>query len=314
MVSIVRARKSSSSLESARRVQALQAAAQSQSTTRSYAQAIRHFKANGGRIPCSAEQLSAYLAAFSEKLAVATLQHRLVAIHRAHVDAGHASPVKDHRVKRTMKGIRRTRGTSQRRVSAIVKDDLLELLVTIASQNPLKAARDKALLLIGFAGAFRRSELVALQVRDITSFPHGIELLIRKSKTDQEGEGRTVFIPLASSEGRCPVKALQHWLALAGISEGALFRQVDRHDRVVSPKALTPQSVALLVKSMVKRAKGAGAANMVAGHSLRAGFVTAAVSAGIQTSAIMGQTGHRSVEMIYRYTRPAQKRQIQSLL
>ena len=298
------------------RVKNFLAMAQSASTTRSYAQDMRHFKANGGKIPATPEIVADYISRFAGSLATATLQHRLIAIHRAHIDNGFASPVGDKLVKRTMQGIRRTYGASkrQRRVHALIKDDLLELLVLVAKQKPLKAARDKAMLLIGFAGAFRRSELVALTVDDITPHAHGIELLIRRSKTDQEGDGRTVFVPLAKSEDRCPVIALRAWLESAGIGAGPLFRQVSRHDRLVNEDALTPQSVALVVKASMKRAKGIDAASEVSAHSLRAGFVTEAAMVGMQASVIMGQTGHKSLEMVFRYIRPVQKRQIQSLL
>lgn len=288
-------------------------AAKSDSTRRSYAQDVRHFKANA-KFPASPEIVAEYLAQFAGVLSVATLQHRLIAIDQAHADKGFESPVKDRLVKQTMQGIRRTFGVAQRRVQALVKDDLLELLVMVNMQKPLKAARDKAILLMGFAGAFRRSELVALTTADITPHAHGLELLIRRSKTDQEGEGRTVFIPLAKSEERCPVKALQRWLELAGIEDGPLFRPVNRHDTVTSDLALTPQSVALVVKSAVAGSKGVEAAKLVSGHSLRAGFVTESATVGLQTSVIMGQTGHKSMEMVFRYVRPVQKRQIPSLL
>lgn len=289
-------------------------AAQSASTTRSYAQDLRHFKANGGKIPASPEMVADYVSRFAGHLAIATLQHRLIAIHRAHIDKGYASPVSDKLVKRTMQGIRRTFGVAQRQVRALVKDDLLEILVLVAKQKPLKAARDKAILLIGFAGAFRRSELVALKYEDITPHAHGIELTLARSKTDQEGEGRTVFVPLAKSDDRCPVRALHAWLELANISEGPLFRQVTRHDLVVGDKALTPQSVALVVKASVRRSKGIDAAKACSSHSLRAGFVTEAAMVGMQPSVIMGQTGHKSLEMLFRYVRPVQRRQIKSLL
>jgi integrase len=255
-----------------------------------------------------------YLAKFAGVLSVATLQHRLIAINQAHTDKGFDSPTRDRLVKRTMQGIRRTYGVAQRRVKALVKDDLLELLVMVAKQKPMKAARDRAVLLVGFAGAFRRSELVALAVEDITPHAHGIELLIRRSKTDQEGEGRTVFVPLAKSEERCPVKALQAWLELAGIGSGPIFRRINRHDGIVGDASLTGQSVALILKAAVTSSKGIDAAKIVSGHSLRAGFVTEAATVGMQTSTIMGQTGHKSLEMVMRYIRPAQKRQIQSLL
>jgi integrase len=266
------------------------------------------------KIPATPQMVAEYLAKFAGILSVATLQHRLIALHAAHIDKGFDSPVRDKLVKRTMQGIRRTFGVAQRRAQALVKDDLLELLVMVAKQKPLKAARDRAVLLIGFAGAFRRSELVALTVEDITPHAHGIELLIRRSKTDQEGEGRTVFVPLAKSEERCPVKALQAWLDLAGIGAGPIFRRINRHDGIVGDAALTGQSVALILKSAVTHSKGVEASKAISGHSLRAGFVTEAATVGMQTSTIMGQTGHKSLEMVMRYIRPAQKRQIQSLL
>ncbi|MGE4340611.1 MAG: site-specific integrase [Pigmentiphaga sp.] len=295
-------------------VHALTQSAQAASTRRSYAQAVRHFEQHGGRIGGDAKVLAEYLAAFAGTLAVATLEHRLIAIHRAHIERGLPSPAQDRLVRRTMQGIRRAEGRAQRRVQALVKDDLLELLVAVARQKPVKAARDKALLLIGFAGAFRRSELVALDVEDITGYPHGLELLIRRSKTDQEASGRTVFIPLGSSEDRCPVAALAHWREVAGIESGPLFRAVSRYDTLLRESRLTPQSVALIVKAAMRVARGQEASQKVSGHSLRAGFVTEAATIGLRNSAIMGQTGHKSLEMVYRYIRPVHRRQLTSLL
>lgn len=163
------------------------AAAQSEATTRSYDADIRHFKLHGGTVPATPTMVAESLACMAGTLAVATLQHRLIAIHRAHTDQGLPSPVMENLVKRTMQGIRRTLGVKQRRVTALVKDDLLEIIVHLDRQMPMRAARDKALILVGFAGAFRRSELVRVQYEDVTQFDSGIELLLRKSKTDQEG-------------------------------------------------------------------------------------------------------------------------------
>jgi integrase len=289
------------------------AAAQSRATTRSYDAAIRHFKQHGGTIPATATMVAEYLANFAGALAVATLQHRLIAIHRAHTDIGLLSPVMDNLVKRTMQGIRRTMGTKQRRVTALVKDDLVEMMAHIDQQLPMKAARDKALLLIGFAGAFRRSELVALRHDDMALYDNGLELLLRRSKTDQEGAGRTVFIPYARGN-RCPVKALKSWLELAEITAGPLFRPINRYDQVVGSKALTPQSVALIVKAAVRLMAGNEAAKMVAGHSLRAGYCTEAAMIGLQPYQIREQTGHRSDVTLARYIRPVAKRKIPTLL
>lgn len=289
------------------------AAAQSEASTRSYDAGIRHFKQHGGAIPATPSMVAEYLASVAGTLAVATLQHRLIAIHRAHMDQGLPSPVMDNLVKRTMQGIRRTLGVKQRRVTALVKVDLLEMMVHLDQQMPMRAARDKALLLIGFAGAFRRSELVGLQYEDITHFDSGVELLLRWSKTDQEGAGRTVFIPYARGS-RCPVEALKHWLMLAGIDSGPLFRPINRHDQLVGRRALTPQSVALIVKASVRMMAGDEASKTVAGHSLRAGYCTEAATIGLQPFQIREVTGHTSDVTLARYIRPVAKRKIPSLL
>ena len=287
-------------------------AALADNTHRSYKADLAHFRAHGGTIPTTAVQLAEYLASFADTLAVATLQHRLIAIHRAHLEAEHESPAMDSLVKRTMQGIRRTKGTAQRRVKALVKDDIIELVLTAEKQKPMKAARDTALILVGFAGAFRRSELVSIRREDITVFDHGVEIHIRHTKTQQE-KGHTVFIPCAKSS-RCPVKALEKWLALGGVKQGPVFRPINRHDQIASGKALTPQSVALVLKGVTSHARNVEAAKSVAGHSLRAGYCTEAASVGVATHIIMEQTGHRSSATLAKYIRPIARRKTPSLL
>lgn len=289
------------------------AAAQSRATTLSYAADLHHFQQHGGVVPATPTMVAEYLAAFAGTLAVATLQRRLIAIHRAHTDNNMPSPVMDRLVKRTMQGVRRTFGTVQRRVKALVRADLLEIMVLVDKQAPVKAARDKALLLMGFAGAFRRSELVALRVEDVTHYDSGIELQIHRSKTDQEGAGRAVFIPRANGS-RCPVDALKIWLELASIKSGPIFRPVNRHDKLSGKKGLTSQSVALIVKAAVRRMSGDEAAKHVAGHSLRAGYCTEAAAVGFQPYQIREQTGHRSDVTLAKYIRPIARRKIPSLL
>lgn len=289
------------------------AAAQSHATTRSYDADIRHFTQHGGCIPATPTIVAEYIASIAGSLAVATVRHRLVAIHRAHIDRGLPSPVLDNLVKRTMQGIRRVLGTKQRQVKALLKDEILEIMVHLDRQLPMRAARDKALILVGFAGAFRRSELVGLHYEDLNLYDSGVEFLLRRSKTDQEGAGRTVFIPYARGS-RCPVKLLKKWLELAGIDRGPLFRPINRHDKVVGCKALTPQSVALIVKTAVRLMAGDEAAMMVAGHSLRAGYCTEAATVGLQSYQIREQTGHRSDVTLARYIRPVAQRKAPSLL
>ena len=275
---------------------------------------MRHFRQHGGTVPATPEFVAEYLASFAGVLAVATLQHRLIAIQRAHTELGLESPTKNRMVKQTMIGIRRTLGVKQRQVKALGKDELLELMVHIDKSKPLRRARDAALILCGFAAALRRSEIVALRVEDVIAHSNGLELHIRKSKTDQESKGRMVFVPHARG-ARCPVKALRHWLALAEITEGPLFRQISRHDMIVGDKALVPKSVALIVKAAVRTMSGDEAAKDVAGHSLRAGFCTEAAEAGMPTFLIAGQTGHKNGSTsLARYIRPASQRKIPTLL
>jgi integrase len=295
-------------------VRGFAAASQSESTRRSYAQDMRHYKAWGGTVPGTAQMVAEYIAAYGGNLKVATLEHRLIAIGRAHRDRGLESPTKAPLVKQTMEGIRRSLGVAPRRVRALVKDDLVEILVSVAKQKPLKAARDKAMLLLGWAAALRRSELVALTVDDVTAYGHGIELLIRKSKTDQRGAGQTVFVPMAKSKDKCPVFAMQEWLQLAGIVDGPIFRQVSRHDYLVGERGLTPQAVAQVVQAAVRAARGDKAAATVAAHSLRAGMVTEAAMVGAPVSEIMGVTRHTSVATLFVYIRPVEKRRARSLL
>ncbi|MGJ7558425.1 hypothetical protein ACSFBI_30940 [Variovorax sp. RB3P1] len=154
-----------------------------------------------------------------------------------------------------------------------MKTDLLEMLVMVNRKKPLKAARDRAFLLIGFAGALRLSELVAIQCADITRFEAGMEVNLPRSKTDQEGVGRTVWIPHAKDSQRCRVAALEQWLALSVIDRGPVFRWVSRQGNLVGTNGLTSQSVALVVKRSVTRVHGTAATKAVSGHSLRAGLL-----------------------------------------
>ena len=287
------------------------AASQSAATKRAYASDLKHFFANGGTIPASPAVLAEYLAQCTEKLSVATLERRLTAIHKAHLEKNLESPARSETVKRVMQGIRRTLGTKQRQVQPILKDDLLAALVMIDQQKkPVKAARDRALLLVGFASAMRRSELVAVRVEHLTHLTNGMEIFLPSSKTDQEGHGRTVFVPHANGE-RCPVRALAHWLEVSGINEGFVFRAVSRHDRVAR-QGLSAQSVALVVKASVERV--GGDTKMVSGHSLRAGYCTSAAEKGLQPWQIREQTGHKSDVTLAKYIRPVARRKIPSLL
>jgi integrase len=175
--------------------------------------------------------------------------------------------------------------------------------------NGMKVLRDRALLLIGFAGAFRRSELVGMRVEHITRLQTGIEVELPCSKTDQQAESRQVHIPTASSERNCPVRALEIFLSAVGIADGPAFRSVDRHGNVGDK--LSAHAVALIVKESVGRAGGNMAATSA--HSLKAGYVSTAVDT-LLPHQIMEVTGHRSMTTLSKYIRPVMRRKIPSLL
>jgi integrase len=182
-------------------------------------------------------------------------------------------------------------------VAPLLKQDLIAILPLM---HGTKGIRDRALLLIGFAAALRRSELISLDVQDLQFVKEGIIVLLRKSKTDQDGEGRKIAVPYGRTSA-CPVKAIQHWLEHANIISGAIFRSVSKGGFIAG--RLTAQSVATIVKGCATIA-GLAASNF-SGHSLRSGLVTSAVQAGVATHKIQQQTGHRSVEMLNRYIRDA---------
>jgi len=270
----------------------------SDNSRRAYRTDLGHFLQWGGVIPASPELVATYIAAHADLHAVATLSRRLVSIGKAHTAQGLSTPTDTELVRATLRGIRRTHGSAQRQVAPAVKEDVLSM---VAALTGIKGTRDRALLLVGFAGAFRRSELVSLTVADIEQAQQGLIVTLQRSKTDQEGRGRKVAIPFARG-AVCPVLALQQWIAVAGITEGQIFRGVNRHGQIADA-AITPQAVALVVKECAQ-AVGLNAANY-SGHSLRAGLVTSAAQLGVSSWKIRQQTGHKSDAMLSRYIRDA---------
>jgi integrase len=222
----------------------------------------------------------------------------LNAIAEAHKATGLESPTHTAIVRNTMKGIRRTKGTAPVQKAAALTDDIRAMID--ATDAGLIGSRDRALILLGFAGAFRRSELVGLDVADCAFGKDGLTVILRRSKTDQDGAGRKVGIPYGSNPETCPVRVVQRWTEQAAISGGPLFRSINRHGRV-QPDRLSGIDVARVVKKLAERA-GLDPAKY-AGHSLRAGHATTAAIGGASERSIMAQTGHRSVQMVRRYIR-----------
>jgi len=249
-------------------------------------------------LPAAAESVAAYIAECAERLKVGSIQRRLNAIAEAHKAASLDSPTHAGLVRNTLKGIRRTLGTAPAQKAAALTDDVRAMVE--ATDDGLIGERDRALVLLGFAGAFRRSELVALAADDCGFGKDGLTVTLRRSKTDQTGEGRKIGIPYGSNPETCPVRTVQAWMEQAGITDGLLFRSINRHGKV-QPGGLSGIDVARIVKKLAERA-GLDAAKY-AGHSLRAGHATSAAIAGASERSIMRQTGHRSVQMVRRYIR-----------
>jgi integrase len=266
-------------------------------TRAAYLSDLAHFENWGGRIPAEPETVAAYLATHADVLSVATLNRRLAALSKVHRSHGMTNPTSSELVKSVLRGLKRLKGTAQRHATPLLKEDLI--LALDATGEGLRDLRDRALLLIGFAGGFRRSELVGLTCGDVERVRQGMILTPRRSKTDQTGEGRKIGIPLA--RGRwCPVGAFEQWLAMSGIVDEALFRPVDRHGRMQA-KPLSAEAVCLVVKERVRRV-GIDPSSY-SGHSLRAGLATSAAQAGVPSWKIRQQTGHASDAMLARYAR-----------
>ncbi len=249
-------------------------------------------------LPTRPEIVGGYLADKAETLKISTLSRRLAAIAIRHRLAGHQLDMKHPGIAAVLKGIRRQHGSAQRQ-AAPATTDVVKAMVGTCRQD-LVGLRDRALLLLGFAGAFRRAELVALLVEDLAedAAGGGIRVTIRRSKGDQGGEGQVVGIARTGT-ATCPVAALAVWKQAAGIETGPVLRSVDRHGRIGN--SLSDKAVALVVK---RRAETAGLdASLFSGHSLRAGLATSAAAHGLEERDIQRQTRHRSVAMLRRYIR-----------
>jgi integrase len=241
--------------------------------------------------------VASYLAAHADRLSVATLVRRVATISKAHEAKGLPNPCRSEIVRATLRGIKRLHGTAQREAKPLLREDLF-LALDAMGDSP-KDVRDRALLLLGFAGGFRRSEVVGLDRGDVEHVRQGLVVTLRRSKTDQEGAGRKIGLPHGRTR-YCPVAALDAWFGLSGIEVGPIFRPIDRHAHI-HPERLSGDAVSGVIR---ERLAAAGIDSTgFSGHSLRAGFATSATQAGVSTIKIRAQTGHASDAMLARYVR-----------
>lgn len=314
------------------RIRAFMAGAKAESTRRAYSDDWRRFEAwcateGLPSLPAAPEAICRFLdhLVFAgyvrngerRRYSVATLSRFLVSVSVAHTRAGYRltdNPTKHPAVQECWEGVRRSVGSAQRPKAAATTTIIRSMVAGLpdpvaplpgaADRLQLAGLRDRALVLLGFAGGFRRSELAALAVEDLEDVDEGMDVRLRRSKTDQAGKGRTVLVCCAPEAKDCPVRALRAWLAAGGITGGPIFRKIDRHGHVGS-RPLSGQAVADVIKA---RAKAAGRdPAKFAGHSLRRGHVTSAAKAGATRQKIKAQTGHHSDRMVDAYTEDASR-------
>jgi site-specific recombinase XerD len=274
--------------------------ARSANTVRAYRNDWVHFSSwcrdmSLQALPALPRTVALYMTAHKERYSMATLNRRLSSIAAAHRMADQPFDTRCREIALVMDGLRRTKSVRQRQVTALTTSLLKRALGNLSGS--LADQRNKSLTLLGMAGALRRAEIVALDISDLTFSPEGVRIVIRRSKGDQFGEGQVIAIARTNSE-LCPVANLEAYLKQAEISEGRVFRAIDRHGNVKA--GMTDQSVALIVKKLTGRA---GLEGDYSGHSLRAGFATQAARSGVEERKIALTTRHKNLEVLRKYIR-----------
>jgi len=256
-------------------------------------------------LPSEPNIVSLYLTHLSTKDAkISTLKRRLVSIGVIHKLKGHYLDTKHPSIIENIMGIKRRKGSIQKAKKPILINSLKLLINAIDKQNnqEIKKFRDRSIVLIGFSGGFRRNEIVSLDYDDLDFVPEGIKINIKRSKTDQFGEGFIKALPYFDSSQYCPVISLKKWLDISKITSGPVFRRFLKGSKL-SENRLTDQTVAILIKEYLNLA-GINSKNY-SGHSLRSGFATSAAESGVEERNIMAMTGHKSTEMVRRYIKEA---------
>jgi len=256
-------------------------------------------------LPSQPKIISLYITHLSTKDAkMSTLKRRLVSIGVIHKLKGHYIDTKHPSIIENIMGIKRRKGSFQKSKKPILIKYLKQIINIIDEQNKedIKKFRDRSIILIGFSGGFRRNEIVSLDCDDLDFVQEGLKINIKRSKTDQFGEGFTKALPYFDSSQYCPVVSLKKWLEISKITSGPLFRRFVKGSKL-SENRLTDQTVALLIKEYLNLA-GIDSKNY-SGHSLRSGFATSAAESGVEERNIMAMTGHKSTEMVRKYIKEA---------
>ena len=279
-------------------------------TIRAYKSDFRDFglfcSQNGFRsIPTDPRTVSLYLTYLSTKeIKMSTLKRRLVSIGVIHKLKGHYLDTKHPSIIENIMGIKRRKGSIQKGKKPLLINNLKQIINVIDSHNneEIKKFRDRSIILIGFSGGFRRNEIVSLDYEDLDFVTEGLKINLRRSKTDQFGEGAVKGLPYFDNSQYCPVVSMRKWIEISKINSGPLFRRFTKGSKL-SDNRLSDQTVALLIKDYLKIA-GIESKNY-SGHSLRSGFATVAAESGAEERSIMAMTGHKSTEMVRRYIKEA---------
>ena len=278
-------------------------------TLRAYRSDFRDFGAFCAKhglmsLPSEPKIVSLYLTHLSKNSKISTLRRRLVSISMVHKLQGHYLDTKHPIIVENLMGIRRVKGSIQKGKKPLLLNHLKTIIEVIHNQNieDIKKFRDKSIILVGFGGGFRRTEIISINHEDLEFVTEGLKITIKKSKTDQFGEGMIKGLPYFTNEFYCPISNLKKWLEISKIKSGPIFRRFSKGSSLTD-KRLTDQSVALLIKKYLNLA-GIDNENF-AGHSLRSGFATVAAEAGADERSIMAMTGHKSTQMVRRYIKEA---------
>ena len=278
-------------------------------TLRAYKSDFRDFGAFCAKhglssLPSEPKIIALYLTHLSKNSKISTIRRRLVSISIVHKLKGHYIDIKHPIITENLLGIKRVKGSIQKGKKPLLISHLKSIINVINEQQneEIKKLRDRSIILIGFGGGFRRTELISIDYEDLEFVPEGLKITIRRSKTDQFGEGMIKGLPYFSNEIYCPVTSLKKWLEVSKIKSGPIFRRFSKGS-LLTENRLTDQSVVLLMKKYLDLA---GIENKnFAGHSLRAGFATVAAESGADERSIMAMTGHKTTQMVRRYIREA---------